>query len=70
MGECQVLKFESNDAELHFRNWDEDGILLVMFMPTIKQVVIMTPILWNDATIPHPWQHGKLNTLEEKMVET
>eukprot|EP00178_Gracilaria_changii_P022651 TRINITY_DN674_c0_g2_i1.p1 TRINITY_DN674_c0_g2~~TRINITY_DN674_c0_g2_i1.p1 ORF type:complete len:318 (+),score=35.79 TRINITY_DN674_c0_g2_i1:683-1636(+) len=69
MGECRILKFVSNNAELHFRNWVKDGILLVTFMPTIKQVVVMTPILWNDATSPHPWQHSKLNTLEVKMVE-
>lgn len=69
MGECRVLKFVSNNAERHFRNWEKDGVLLVTSMPTERKIIVMTQILWDEDKSPHPWQRGKLCTLEQKMTE-
>lgn len=69
MAECRVLKFVSNNAMLHFRNWEKDGILLVTSMPTKKEVIAMTPVLWSERVTPHAWQVGEVNTAEEKVAE-
>lgn len=69
MGECRVLKFVSNNADKHFRNWTKDGVLLVTSMPSEREVVAMTKVLWNDENTPHPWQRGEFNTLQEKLAE-
>jgi len=66
---CRVLKFASNNAELHFRNWEKDGVLLVTSMPTAGEVTAMTPVLWDDDNSPHPWQYGIMDTMEEKKAE-
>ena len=69
MGKCRVLKFVSNNAEKHFRNWEKDGILLVTSMPSTEEVVAMTSVVWDIEKTPHPWQHSKLETLEERISE-
>ena len=69
MGECRVLKFVSNNAENHFRNWKKDGVLFVTSMPSSEEVVAMTKVLWNGKTTPHPWQRGELDTEERKVAE-
>lgn len=69
MDACRVLKFVVNDAPIHFRNWWENGILLVTSIPSTKEVLAMTHVLWNDERTPHPWQYGKQITSEEKGEE-
>lgn len=69
MGECRVLKFASNSAEKHFWNWSKDGVLLVTFMPTAKEVMAMTSAFWDPVNTPHPWQLDMLNTLEKREAE-
>ena len=38
-------------------------------MPTEKEVIVMTPVLWDDETTPLMWQLVGFNTLEEKVKE-
>lgn len=65
---CRVLKFVSNNAEIHFQNWEKDGIILVISMPIKKEVIAMTSVLWDKRT-PHSWQARKEMSVEEKEVE-
>lgn len=69
MGSCRILKCVSNNAEKQFRNWENDGILLVTSMPTDKEVLAMTQFLWDEDKTPYPWKIDELNTLEKQMVE-
>eukprot|EP00178_Gracilaria_changii_P015119 TRINITY_DN423_c0_g1_i2.p1 TRINITY_DN423_c0_g1~~TRINITY_DN423_c0_g1_i2.p1 ORF type:complete len:327 (+),score=47.19 TRINITY_DN423_c0_g1_i2:855-1835(+) len=38
-------------------------------MPTNKEVITMTQVLWDEYRTPHRWQRGKINTPEEKVAE-
>ena len=69
MDKCRVLNFVSNNAEKHLRNWEKDCILFVTSMPSTEEVVAMTSVLWDIEKTPHPWQHSKPETLEERISE-
>lgn len=69
IGMCQVLNFMSKNAENHFRNWEKDGILLVKSMPTEKEIIAMSTVLWDDEKFLHPWQNDICSLHEEKLTE-
>ncbi|PXF44624.1 hypothetical protein BWQ96_05619 [Gracilariopsis chorda] len=68
-GMCRVLKFVSNNAEKNFRNWEKDRILLVTSMPTDRELMAMTQVLWDEDKTPHPRHLDTLSTMKEKMTE-
>ena len=49
---CKTLKFASNNAKKHYENFDKFGKLLIAAMPTVNEMLAMTPVLWNEKTTP------------------
>ena len=52
---CHVIKYASNNAAKHYKNWWKDGMLLFTDMPSEAEVLVMIPYLWTEDT-PFPSQ--------------
>jgi hypothetical protein len=63
---CHVIKYASNNAAKHYKNWEKDGMLLVTAMPSEAEVLVMTPILWTERTAFPGQSH---DTAEAKVQE-
>jgi hypothetical protein len=53
---CKLIKYASNNAEKHYRNWAKDGMLLLTAMPTLAEMLVMVPYLWDEELTPLPEQ--------------
>ena len=63
---CHVIKYASNNAAKHYKNWEKDGMLLMMAMPSQAEALAMIPILWTERT---PLPLHDTAKADEKMVE-
>ena len=59
---CHVIKYASNNAAKHYKNWEKDGMLLLTAMPSEAEVLVMTPILWTERTAFPGQSHDTANS--------
>ncbi|MDE0896910.1 MAG: hypothetical protein OSB10_10045, partial [Planctomycetota bacterium] len=64
---CHVIKWASNNAAKHYKNWEKDGMLLFTDMPSEAEVLVMIPYLWTEDT-PFPSQHFDTDEAKEKEI--
>ena len=64
---CHVIKYASNNAAKHYKNWRKDGMLLFTDMPSEAEVLVMIPYLWTEDT-PFPSQHFDTDEAKEKEI--
>lgn len=63
---CHVIKYASNNAEKHYKNWRKDGMLLFTDMPSEAEVLVMIRYLWTEDT---PFPSQCIDTAEAKEDE-
>ena len=65
--DCHVIKYASNNAAKHYKNWRKDGMLLFTDMPSEAEVLVVIPYLWTEDT-PFPSQHFDTDEAKEKEI--
>ena len=63
---ARMIKFVPNHEDRHYHNFSKDGHLLFTSMPTVEEVLVMIPTLWNEHTA-FPGQ--ELESAEQKEEE-
>ena len=65
---CKVIKFAPNDApDLHYRNIEKDGELMLVSMPTLDEMLAMIPVLFTDKTAVFDQEFADAESKEQEV---
>ena len=64
---CNVIKFASNDAKKHYNKIEKDGELMLVSMPTLDEMLAMTPVLFTFKTAVFDQEFADAQSKEQEV---